>query len=122
MDTYLLSTVPSPRDVINFPLSLFTNSVLNQERVLEHVSEQNCNSYVAAIAKEVNSNLSSLNSEDVARITSAAQSLMDILKEKRITLTTVASILLFDCSRINDEPFQKESFIKNYERFYESVG
>jgi len=121
METYLLHTVPAPRDVINLPLTLFTDSVLKQECVLEHVNKQNCNSYIAAIAKEANKKLSSLNSNDIAQITSAAIALMNILKEKKIALTSVASILLFDCSHI-DEPFRKESFIKNYERFYESIG
>lgn len=119
-ETYLLSTVPFPKDVINLPMSLFINSVLNHEAVIQHISQENYLSYIAVFAKETYRNLNTLTIADKKRIKNSALELSSVLKSRSIFLSPEAQDLFFCCLHLDE--IIMDTFLVSYNIFCKTVG
>lgn len=77
------AAIPSPKDIKNYPLSLFINSVLNCDtKLLERVDSSNYQSFIAALSKSTLNDTN--NAEHLAKIRYAANMLLTTIINKRI--------------------------------------
>jgi len=117
---YQLATVPSPSDVLNYPLSLFVTSVVECDDVLQHITQKNYKSYVAAISVATYKKLSSPKKYTADILSIAATYLSDFMKEKNIQLDEPSTEILDICSAITSQE-AKQKFDIAYNDFCKSI-
>lgn len=79
-------SIPSPKDVYNHPLSLFTACIIARSlELFEKIEQKNYRSYIVAIAKFANEN-TPWSEETSSRISQAAKLLSDTMHNKGIIM------------------------------------
>ncbi len=98
-------SIPSPKDLYNLPLSLFTNSIMSCSlELFDKMDQNNYQSYIVAIAKYADKNLPS-SDETISKISEAAELLAKTIKKKGIVLHPLESLTVDLLCHPNSDSF-----------------
>ena len=104
MERYAINTVPSEKEVLYNPLTLFINSILvEDEHTLSLLNKDTYRSYIAAVGKFATS------LQSFADVRIAARAIRLLIQQQNIRLSAEEDALLCICCSLNDASFESTS-------------
>lgn len=126
-ESYEVQSIPSAKDILDSPLSLFSKQVLACEPIVVDITQENYKSYVAAIVKYVlvhsssKNNGLSWNEEDMKDIRCASTFLKKMIELQNILLDPLSNDILNFCRSIRRRARDINEFLALYNDFYSAI-